>query len=327
MNDNGMPTGGLQEYWETPQTLNTTWGYSRFDEQWKTPGEVIHRMVEIVGKGGNYLLNIGPMADGTVPAISVATLHKLGEWMQTNGESIYGATASPLREQPWGRSTVNGNRVYLHVFSWPADGKLRVPGLKNPAVEAYALAAPERKLAITRENGTDIITLPDRATDGNDTVFVLRLDGPPVVDPPTVTQGSDAPFELDYLPAVTAGKAVKRFNREGKFHIAKWTGPDDSIRWHLLVSQAGEYRVRLRYAAAAESRGNRYVIAIAGQTVSGSVTATGEAYQYRTFDLGTLRIRKAGPQVLEIKPAAEYGHNLMFFQSLELAPVGPLTIE
>jgi alpha-L-fucosidase len=327
MNDNGMPTGGLQEYWETPQTLNTTWGYSKFDEQWKTPGEVIHRLVEIVGKGGNYLLNIGPMADGTIPAISVATFHKLGEWMQANGESIYGTTASPLREQPWGRTTVKGNRVYLHVFSWPADGKLRVPGLKNAVLDAYALAAPERKLEVVRENGTDFITLTGRATDENDTVFVLRLDGPPVVDPPMVTQGSDVPFELDYLPAVTAGKAVKRFNRDGKFHIAKWTGPADTVRWHLLISQAGEYRARIRYAAPPQSKGNQFLITIAGQTLNGSVVATGEGYQYRTFDMGTLRIRKAGPQILEIKPAAEYGHNLMFFQSLEFAPVGPLMVD
>src|ERR1035438_2961692 len=76
LNDNGMPTGGLEEYWETPQTLNTTWGYSQFDQQWKSPGNVIQRLVEIVSKGGNYLLNIGPMADGTVPAPSVKTLDR-----------------------------------------------------------------------------------------------------------------------------------------------------------------------------------------------------------------------------------------------------------
>jgi hypothetical protein len=199
--------------------------------------------------------------------------------------------------------------------------------LRNAVLEAYALAAPERKLSAIRENGTDVITLPSRATDANDTVFVLRLDGPPVVDPPTVTQGSDSPFELDYLPAVTAGKAVKRFNRDGKFHIAKWTGPRDKVRWHLLISQSGEYRVHIRYAAPAESKGNQYLITIAGQTLKGSVVATGEAYQYRTFDMGTLRIRKSGPQIVEMEPAMEYGHNLMFFQSLELAPVGPVKVD
>jgi alpha-L-fucosidase len=119
LNDNGMPTGGLEEYWETPQTLNTTWGYSQFDQQWKSPGNVVQRLVEIVSKGGNYLLNIGPTADGTVPAPSVETLNKVGAWMRQNGESIYGASACPQPEAPWGRCTVKGQKVYFHVFSWP----------------------------------------------------------------------------------------------------------------------------------------------------------------------------------------------------------------
>jgi alpha-L-fucosidase len=327
MNDNGMPSGGLQEYWETPQTLNTTWGYSKFDQQWKTPGEVIRRIVEIVSKGGNYLLNIGPMADGTIPEPSVATLNAVGHWMQNNGESIYGTTASPLPEQPWGRSTVKGNKVYLHVFTWPADEKLPVPGLKNPIRSAYPLASPGTKLATARENDTAVVTIAGCTRDQHDTVLVLQLDGPPEVDPVTITQGSDAPFELDYLSAVTSGKAVKRFNREGKFHIAKWTGPADSIQWRLLVSQTGEYKVRIRYAADNASQGDHYTVAIGGHTINRTVGATGAAYHYQQFDLGTLKIEKAGRYVLELRPASEYGHNLMFFQSLEMAPAGPLAVD
>jgi alpha-L-fucosidase len=176
MDDNGMPADGLQEYWETPQTLNTTWGYSKFDQQWKTPGDVIHRMVEIVSKGGNYLLNIGPMGDGTIPAPSVATLRKVGEWVRANGESIYGTSASPVREQPWGRSTVQGDKLYLHVFSWPGDGVLRMPGLKNELRSAYALADPSRKLTLQRIDGNVAITLPAKPLDELDTVIVLQLD-------------------------------------------------------------------------------------------------------------------------------------------------------
>jgi len=327
MNDNGMPAGGLQEYWETPQTLNTTWGYSRFDKQWKTPGDVIHRMVEIVSKGGNYLLNIGPMGDGTIPEPSVATLRKLGEWVHANGESIYGTSASPLPAQPWGRITVKADKLYLHVFSWPGDGVLRVPGLKNAVRSAYALADPSRKLTLRSADENTAITLPAKPLDDHDTVIVLQLDGPPRVDPPVVTQGSDSPFELDYQPAVTAGKAVKRFNRDGKFHIAKWTGPEDTITWHLLVSQAGGYKVRIRYSARKESSGLKYVLAVGGETLTGTVVETGEGYQYRTFDLGTVRFAKAGSYVVQIKPAAEQGRNLMFFQALDLVPEGPLMIE
>ncbi len=327
MNDNGMPTGGLQEYWETPQTLNTTWGYSQFDQQWKTSGDVIHRLVEIVSKGGNYLLNIGPMADGTIPQPSVSTLREVGAWVGANGESIYGTSASPLPEQTWGRSTVKGNHLYLHVFSWPADGRLRISGLNNQVVAAYALTNRSRPLTISRANGTPVIALPPQPPDHRDAVIVLELDGPPRVDSTIVTQGSDAPFELDYVSGMTAGRAMKRFNRDGKFHIGKWTGPEDSITWRVLVSQVGEYNVRIRYSARQESRDAKYVITIGGQTVAGAVVPTGEGYQYKTFDLGKINLAKAGLSTVRIKPAAEYGHNLMFFQTLELTPIGPRMIE
>ena len=327
MNDNGMPTGGLQEYWETPQTLNTTWGYSQFDQQWKTPGDVIHRLVEIVSKGGNYLLNIGPMADGTIPEPSLATLQEVGVWMQANAESIYGTSASPLPEQTWGRSTAKGNHLYLHVFSWPADGKLRVSGLNNQVVAAYALTNRSHPLTVSHVNGTPVIVLPFQALDHRDTVIALELDGPPRGDAAIVTQGSDAPFELDYVPAMTAGKAAKRFNRDGKFHIGKWTGPEDSVRWRVLVSQIGEYNLRIRYSAREESRDAKYVIRIDNQILTGTVVPTGEGYQYKTFDLGTVKLPKAGLSTVQIKPAAEYNHNLMFLQTLELTPAGPRMIE
>jgi alpha-L-fucosidase len=164
-------------------------------------------------------------------------------------------------------------------------------------------------------------------TDPNDTVIVLSLNGPPAVDPPTLTQGSDSPFLLDYESASTTGKAIKRFNREGKFHIAKWTGPSDTIRWRLLISQPGPYQVRVHYAAPDQSRGNKYVIHLGTQSISGVVEPTGAGYHYKSFDLGKINIGKSGLATFEIKPAQEYSHNLMFFQSIELTPVGVVMVD
>ena len=206
---------------------------------------VIHLLVETVSKGGNYLLNVGPMADGTMPAPAVATLHSVGAWMQQNGESIYGTTASPLPEYPWGRTTVKGDKVYLHVFSWPADNVLRVSHWGDNQVKAaHLLVRPAEKLAISHDHGVVLVSLPARIPDVNDTVVVLEMAGPLKVDPPLVTAGSDAPFHLDCMNGVTAGKAVKRFNRKGGFFISKWTSPEDSVTWHLLVSQTGSYKVQ-----------------------------------------------------------------------------------
>jgi alpha-L-fucosidase len=327
MNDNGMPSGGLDEYWETPQTLNTTWGYSKFDQQWKTAGGVIHRLVEIVSKGGNYLLNIGPTGDGTIPAPSLALLQQVGSWMQKNGESIYGTSACPL-EFPWGRCTVKQERLYLHVFSRPADGVLRISGLNNEVRAAYPLGEHSRVLKTGRERGVATITLADVGYDPNDTVIVAEINGSLRVSPPVITQGSDTPIEMDCMTAVTSGKAARRFNREGKFHIARWTGPDDAATWRLLISQAGTYSVRIKYAARAASAGAKYVVAVGGQSRNGRVVPTGDWYEYKTFDLGTVKVDKAGEYVVTVRPAAASDHNLMYLQSVVLWPLGvPVMVE
>jgi len=326
MNDNGMPSGGLEEYWETPQTLNQTWGYSRFDQEWKTPANVVQRLVEIVSKGGNYLLNIGPMGDGTVPPPTVAVLEQVGAWTQKNGESIYGTSACPLTDFPWGRCTVRGDRMYLHAFTRPAGGVLRLSGLKNDVRSAYRLAEPGQRLEIDRKDDVLSVTVGPRGWDEFDTVVVLEVSGAPQTDPPLVTQGSDIPFQLDYRLAVTTGRAIKRFNRDGGFHIAKWTGPEDACEWRLLVSQPGRYRVLISYTAPRESAGRRYAVRIGDQSLERAVVGTGEGYHYREFDLGVVELKKAGPLTVRVAPVSA-GGNLMYFQHLVLRQLSGVAVE
>jgi len=326
MNDNGMPSGGLDEYWETPQTLNTTWGFSKFDEQWKTPAAVIQRLVEIVSKGGNYLLNIGPMGDGTIPPASVAVLNGVGTWMQKNGESIYGTSACPL-EFPWGRCTVKQDKLYLHMFTRPADNVLRLSGLRNQVRSAYPLAAPQPKLRISRPGSVTSISLPAEGGDAVDTVIVAEISGVLDTDPVILTQGSDTGFDLDYMSAVTSGRAAKRFNREGKFHIARWTRPEDGATWQLLVSQTGNYGVTIRYAARAESAGARYAVTLGSKTLEGVVHETGDWYAYKDFELRTVTIDKVGRYSVSIHPLSA-GRHLMYLQSIRMEPMGmPKAVE
>ncbi|HEY3440748.1 MAG TPA: alpha-L-fucosidase [Paludibaculum sp.] len=321
MNDNGMPTGGLDEYWETPQTLNGTWGYSKFDEQWKTPANVIQRMVEIVSKGGNYLLNIGPKADGTIPAPSVAVMEQVGAWMQKNGESIYGTSACPVGQFPWGRCTVKGENVYLHAFQRPADGVLWVGGLKNEATSAHLLQAPGKKLEVVRQDGVTGVRVPAQGWDAASTVVVLVVKSKPEAEPELVTQGSDSPFHLTGIRGETSGQAMKRFNRDGSFHIGRWTKPEDQVRWNLVVSQPGRYNLRVRYAARPEWAGRKFVVELGGQRLEKTVEATGDWYQYKAFDLGVVTLAAKGPMAVVIRPAAAGPENLMYFESLTLEPI------
>ena len=103
-----IPATGLPGVdWESCMTMNRTWGFKRDDHDWKSAETLVRNLVDIASKGGNYLLNVGPTAEGLIPAPSVERLEAIGRWMRVNGESIYGTEASPFAETPWGRCTRN----------------------------------------------------------------------------------------------------------------------------------------------------------------------------------------------------------------------------
>jgi alpha-L-fucosidase len=176
-----IPGGKSPDPFEVCMTLNNHWGYNKADQNWKSSKVVIQNLVDIASKGGNYLLNIGPTPEGTLPPPSVKILGEVGSWMKVNGEAIYGTTASPLTRQPrWGRVTQKGNKLYLHVFDWPQDGRLLVPGLKNEIASARLLADGPGKLPVL--NGDDGVTIavPRNAPDPVSSTIVLEMNSAPL---------------------------------------------------------------------------------------------------------------------------------------------------
>jgi alpha-L-fucosidase len=172
------PTGLPGVDWETCMTMNDTWGYKHYDHNWKSTEDLLHKLIDIASKGGNFLLNVGPTAEGLIPAPSIERLVAIGEWMKVNSESIYGTTASPLGEVPWGRCTAKPGKIYLHVFDWPTDGKLEVSGLNKIVKKAYLLADKQKvSLPISKAEDKAVITMPDEALNIINTVIVLEIMG------------------------------------------------------------------------------------------------------------------------------------------------------
>jgi alpha-L-fucosidase len=326
LTDNGMPVGGIEEAWETPQTLNDTWGYSKYDDNWKSPEEIIRRMVTIVSKGGNYLLNVGPTGEGVIPAASINILNSVGEWMHENSESIYGASPSPFpAELPWGFCTTRGDLLYLHVFDWPGDGILKLKGLNNRIRNAFLLTDKERKLQVNRDkNGQLMILLPESRPDQVNSVVVLQIAGTPDIDPLVIQQIGAEPIVLDYLTASTSGKAVKRFNRKGEsgqFHISKMEEPDDIIEWRVNIFNPGTYEVSITYAAIPGWENCPYKVSAGKEQITGVVRSTHGWYEYKTEKIGQIRVSKKGETRFRLYPEHHMDHYLMYFSSLQLLQV------
>lgn len=171
-----IPSTGIPGVdWEVCMTMNTTWGYSEHDHAWKSNETLIHNLVDIVSKGGNYLLNIGPKGDGSIPQESIDAMHAIGQWMATNGDAIYETTASPFEQPAWGRYTKKPGKLYAHVFEWPSDGKLNIP-LKGERVTKAYLLADSSRAALKTQTTSDGVTIqvPNQAPDAIASVIAIE---------------------------------------------------------------------------------------------------------------------------------------------------------
>jgi alpha-L-fucosidase len=170
-----IPANGLPGVdWESCMTMNTTWGFKFYDDRWKSAEVILRNLIDIASKGGNYLLNVGPTREGLIPGPSVERLAAVGKWMKVNGSSIYGTSASPfLKQLDFGRATRKGDRIYLHVFRWPTDGKLRVPAIGKSIGKVYLLV-DSKKLKYEETSDGVVVDLPALSSDPIATVVVLE---------------------------------------------------------------------------------------------------------------------------------------------------------
>jgi alpha-L-fucosidase len=173
--------------WESCMTMNDHWGFNKNDHNWKSTQMLVRNLIDCASKGGNYLLNVGPTAEGLIPDASLERLKQIGDWMQINGDAIYGTSASPFnRKLPWGRCTTKTTgdltTLYLHVFDWPTDGELVLPGLKSKVSKAYLLTDKSRKLSVKKSKDGMMVKVPPQASNSISTTVVLEIKGPVSVE-------------------------------------------------------------------------------------------------------------------------------------------------
>jgi alpha-L-fucosidase len=162
--------------------MNTSYGYNPNDHNWISAAKIITNLVEIVSKGGNYLLNVGPTPEGLIPQPCIDRLEKVGEWMSVNGEAIYGTSASVFGDSVassvsnW-RCTTKPGKIYLHLFGWPVDGRFEVAGLQSKVKQAYLLAG-RRKIKVEQGTGGVVLSLPAEAPDSIASVVCLEIADP-----------------------------------------------------------------------------------------------------------------------------------------------------
>ena len=315
-------TGFPGRDWETCMTMNDTWGYKSYDNNWKSTETIIRNLVDIASKGGNYLLNVGPTSEGLIPEPSVERLQAVGAWMKVNNPGIYDTTASPFKKLPWGRCTkkVSGDTttLYLHVFDWPANGQLLVPGLSNQVKSSRLLATGEKLKYATTPEGV-VITVPATAPDPISSTVVLRIQGTPEVSMIPIQQAASGEVRLLASEADLHG-GLQYESGGGKDNIGFWINAADTASWNFQVSHPGKFTLVADIAALGAGK---FDISVGDQTLQGTAPVTGDYTTFQPLTLpGTLNIGQAGLTTLTVRPVAD-GWQPMNLRSLRLLPVNP----
>lgn len=314
-------------HWESIPTTNESYGYHRHDHSHKPPAHFIQLLAMTVGKGGNMLLNIGPRGDGTIDPVDEKILEGIGGWMTRYGESIYGCDRTPLPIQPWGTSTRKGNRLFLHVFQWPADGRLVVGGLRSDPGSARLLAtsAGGGALAVRRLNADDVeIALPNAAPDAADSVLVL--DFPAEIEANKAIRVAPAREAtlLHVMDGTLQGSGV-RFG-DGKRHndvIDEWSEAGTGVTWTVRAPAPARFRLSVDYATHTPEDGGVFAVAVAGQKIERRVSATEKRTAFRDDTLGEIAL-PAGEHRITVLANGVTGGNLMRLRQLELTPLGDI---
>ncbi len=318
------PRGFPGQMFEVCMTMNDTWGYKVNDKNWKSSQRLIQMLSDISSKGGNLLLNIGPRADGSIPQETIDRLEAIARWMDVNSQAIHATEASPFpRRLPWGCVTQKaaqngGTTLYVHVWNWPADGKILLPTLKELPTSGVLLKGGA---AVTAERSADgiVLQLPGSATDPD--VSVARLDFP---GPLTITQepynspAADGSITLPALDADPHGAVGGNIRVEGSgagAYLTDWKQQDYRVEYHLKTGKVAKWNITAEIAATEPTKLN---LRVGKATHTIDIPATGKGTTWKTIPLGTIEL-PAEETILELKPVPDHWKPI-HLRTLKLEP-------
>ena len=303
LGDMEVPPRRIEGMWESVDTTNDSWAYAWYDEYWKSPKEILRRLIACVGRGGTYMLNVGPDGDGVIPQRAVDSLKESGDWVKRYPQVVYGADASPWEHKmPWGDVTAKGNRLFLTVFDWPTSGSLYLPGLKTKVASARLLKGTDSQpVEVRQESGWTIVSLPFLSPEKLAAVIELELDGEPQADS---VWGIDPekPTEISSDFATVSGEAVKE-EKKWMEKYGEWKriielrdfSTDSSASWEVDVLQPGDYNVDLNYAG--EGRLVWSVEVDGGQKIRNQQDSS---HIYHSFPIGWINFPAPGRYTISV---------------------------
>ena len=293
--------------WEVCMPISGSWGYKKGDNDFKSTSKLIQNLADITSKGGNYLLNVSPTGNGTLLPQAVERLKAVGQWMASNGESIYGTSASPLGKFDWGRCTAKSTKdettLYLHVFDWPESGELLVPGLAGNVKQATLLVGGRGLKTQASDSGL-VIALPSSAVDEYVSVIKLIVPGElkfqKVLPKPNkngvLVLTADKTFIHNNEGSKDAGLRI----HDDIAHVGYWHDDKAWLEWEVNIDRPGTYEVHATMSV--DESMTHFNVGPTGAQIEASVASTGGYGKYVEVKLGEINVEKTGATQIQVKP-------------------------
>jgi len=302
--DMEVPPKNIPGLWETCDTNNDSWSYAWYDNNFKNPKEILHRLVSTVGRGGSYLFNVGPDGEGNIPKIGREFLLQTGAWIKKYPQVVYKAGSSPWGHAlPWGDITTNGNSLFLSVFDWPKNGKLYLPGLNSKIRSVRLLGSESREITFDQINAWTVFAVPFAPADSPASVIEVTLDVEAENSNVDGTLGIYPNIEsellVEFSEVFSAEKMeVKWMEKFGEWkhvnQISKWE-ENSKAEWTVEVFEPGYYYLDLNYKG--EGRLVWKTTTDEGIMVQNQQAATEKYHQY---NMGIIEFKTAGRHTISV---------------------------
>jgi alpha-L-fucosidase len=310
--------------WQSPATVAHSWGFHSSDNQWKSTSTLLKSLIGNASLNGNFMLNIGPRANGDVPYEISNRMLEMGKWLQVNGEAIYGTKAYDLNkdQHDWGKITCNQTadnfKLYLHVYNWPLNKKLNLTGVSSSPGKVYLLADKQKSpLKFTHSEVFTEILLPNDEPDNYISVIVLEYNIKPGIIDGLVAKTVDGGYSL--LPQNQNPKdedlVINQKERGGTVPMHVELKTEKTFSWRIYIDSPGEKLLDVSYSLQNEKSQSRIKVKAAGKTLINDITPTGQTVgepnrgwhidNYKSYRLGKINFPEKGfyPIELTIEPA------------------------
>jgi alpha-L-fucosidase len=332
LGDNQFGDTKLDYPWQSPGTVAHSWGFHALDTEWKSTTTLLKNLISNVSLNGNFMLNIGPKSDGTVPYEISQRMLEMGEWLDVNGASIYGAEAFdlPKDQHDWGKITCKDTgegryKLYLHIFNWPFNHRLPVTGIGTKPIKAYVLRDKlQMPLEFQHHDVFTEIHLPARQPDPLISVLVLEYGNKPDILQGLVAKTIDGGYSLNHDNTFNSNGEFEQKTAERRGTVPPHIEVKDHYKatWKIFIDEPGDYVFDVSYSFQGESPAGKVTISAANSSINGDVKPTGLTVgepnrdwhidNFISHDIGTIKFPGTGLYDINLEVEANKNYPVKF---------------